>query len=148
MWQMLRVSYATNTDLIEASKAKARRKNRERGNDGKARVLDTAEINRRIWDEAIREFSHFTPDIFNVPTPSRPLPRKPTIAAQNRAFQAAVRPLLRLDPSIFTPKPVLQPFQTVSQAIPLNSRQRKSKVRGVLDSVVKRVGRDKIVQQQ
>ena len=94
------------------------------------------EINRRIWDETIRQFGYFTPDTFNVPTPFRPLPRKPSIAAQNCAFQAAVR-LLRLDPSVFTPKLALQPSQTVIQATPLNSRQRKSKVREVLDLVVK-----------
>jgi hypothetical protein len=127
---------ATNIDLIEASKAKEKRKNRDRGNDGKARVLDMNEVNRRIWEAVCKEFNHLGPDIFKEP-PIRSSPRKPTIAAQNRAFQAAIKPLLRLDPSIFQSKSILQPPKTTTQDTPLNSRQRKLKIRAGVDTIAR-----------
>jgi hypothetical protein len=86
----------------------------------------------------MKEFNHLSPNIFNMPISSRLSPRKPTITAQNRAFQAAVKPLLYFDPTIFAPKTVLRPGPIKTKPVPLNSRQRKSAVRRVLDSVAKK----------
>ena len=42
----LTASKATNVDLVEALKQKEKRKNREKGNDGKAQLLDENELEK------------------------------------------------------------------------------------------------------
>ena len=130
---------ATNRDLIEASKLKEKRKNREGGNYGKARVLDAKELgirqkfaSEKAWEAIIKDFNRLSPDIFNPS--ARRMPRPPikrTLAAQDRAFTQAVKQFLRLGPEIFTADAdtivVLLPAKSTTQTKAVAQRGIKGK---------------------
>ena len=116
---------AINIDLVEASKAKEKRKNWESGNNSKARVLDCSELQRRqqfaankAWEAITKEFNGLSPDILNPPVARvRPSLEKRAQAARDRAFNAAVKPLLRLGPELFASTPPVNEKKMINEKV-------------------------------
>jgi hypothetical protein len=108
----LRATQSINTELMgKANETDKRRKDRERGDYGKARVMGQAELHRReqhrldmmFQRAAVAFFTPLSLDIFTVDIctkATRPPPQK-----QNQPFQPSVKPILgHLTPDIFAPR--------------------------------------------
>lgn len=121
------IAKAQNNDLVAAAKEQQKRKNRQGGDLGKARVMNGEVLAKREWNLFKKEFNHLSPDLFTwQPSKKRPSAKKPVSPVKSQSeFYVAIEPLLRLGPELLAPQQALKPIPFR----PKTTRQRKTTVR-------------------
>jgi hypothetical protein len=133
------IQRSTNAELVAATKSKYQKRTRQ--HYSQARVMNMEVVREReakAAEKAIeiawRDLAKITPNLFEEPFKKSPIKPRVLGYRNTRAFTTAVKPLLRLSPSLFLDRKAPAPDMIMSQQSPSKLHTKspiKSKARSV-----------------